>query len=420
MPAKRIWKKVVGVEDVVIEDGDYDEILDAVVVSVRPRWTACLRCPECGVRCPMYDHGAGRRRWRGLDLGTTKVYLEAAAPRVQCRAHGVLVAAVPWARAGSMFTRAFEEETAWLAVHTNRTAVSELMRIAWRTVTHIVEVVGAEARRRVDLLEGLRRIGLDEVSYRRGQKYLTIVVDHDSGRLVWLHPGRDTETVNLFFDALGPERSAFLQIVTADGAAWIEEVVRTRAPQATRCLDPFHVVQWGMKALDEVRRSVWNDLRRAAEPEAARQLKGARWALWKNPEDLTPAQNETLGWIPRLNGPLYRAYLLKEALRGIFQAVTVRKALARLDAWVRWAQRSRLLPFRKLARTIRDYRLRIEATLTLGFSNAIVEARNTQIRLLTRLAHGFKRVEALISLAMLKLSGLCPPLPGRCEPTTSS
>lgn len=420
MSVRRIWKKLVGVEEVVVEGGDFDEVLGGVVIAVRPSRRASCRCPSCQRRCPVYDQGVGRRRWRGLDLGTTRVYLEAPGVRVRCPDHGVLVASVPWARPGSVFTSAFEDQAAWLAVHTSRTAVSALMRVAWRTVTHIVEVVGAEVRSRVDLLEGLRRIGIDEVSYRKGQKYLTVVVDHDTGRLVWMDPGRDKASVTRFFDALGPERSDQLEIVTADGAAWIEEIVRDRAPQAERCLDPFHVVQWGTKALDEVRRAVWNDLRRAAEPEAARQLKDARWALWKNPEDLTPAQHETLGWIPKLNGPLYRAYLLKEALRGIFQAATVRRALKRLDAWVRWAQRSRLLPFRKLARTIRDYRPRIEATLTLGFSNAIVEARNTQIRLLTRLAHGFKRVEALICLAMLKLSGLCPPLPGRCQPTGAS
>jgi transposase len=349
-----------------------------------------------------------------MDLGTTKVFIAAGAPRIDCRKHGVLVASVPWARRGSAFTRDFEDQTAWLAVHTTRMAVSQLMRVAWRTVTRVVEAVGEEARCRVDLLEGLRRIGIDEVSYRKGHKYLTVVVDHLSGRLVWMHVGHDAATVGLFFAALGPVRSQALDIVTADGAAWIEEAVREHAPQAIRCLDPFHVVQWGTKALDKVRRGVWNDLREAAEPEVASQLKHARWALWKNPEDLTPSQKHTLAWIPKLNLPLYRAYLLKEALRGVFQAATVPKALSRLDAWIRWAQRSRLRPFTKLARTITSYRARIESTLRLGLSNAIVEARNRQIRLFTRMAHGFRRVEALISLAMLKLGQLCPPLPGRC------
>ncbi len=413
MPKKSLWKKLLGVEQVVIEGWNIEDGEGALVVSIRPNNRSAKRCPSCRRKCPVYDQGSGGRRWRGMDLGTMKLYLAARAPRVQCVEHGILVASVPWARPGSWFTRDFENQTAWLAVHTTRTAVSALMRVAWRTVTRVVEVVGEEARTRVDLLEGLRRIGIDEVSYRKGQKYLTVVVDHLSGRLVWMHAGHGASTLDLFFTALGPERCEKLDVVTADGAAWIEQSVRQHAPQAVSCLDPFHIVQWATKALDLVRRDVWNDLRQAADPERAHELKHARWALWKNPEDLSASQKETLAWIPKLNHALYRAYLLKEALRGVFHAPTIPKALSRLDAWIRWAHRSRLKPFTKLARTIAAYRLRIECTLRLGVSNAIVEARNTQIRLFTRMAHGFRRVEALIGLAMLKLSGLCPPLPGR-------
>ena len=234
------------------------------------------------------------------------------------------------------------------------------------------------------------------------------------------HAGRDAETVGLFFSMLGPERRKVLDIVTADGAAWIEEAVREHAPRAVRCLDPFPIVRCATKTLDQVRREVWNDLRGAAEPDVAKALEHARWALWKNPEDLTPAQKESLGWIPKLNRSLYRAYLLEEALRGIFQASTVPKALSRLDAWIRWAQRRRREPFKKLARSLISYRPRIEATLRTGMNNAIVEARNTQIRLFTRMAHGFRRVEALIGLAMLEIGRLCPPLPGRLQPTVPS
>lgn len=420
MSNKRVWKKLVGVEKVVVEDWDIDEVNGGVVLLVRPSKGAVSRCPECGRRCPVYDQGGGRRRWRALDLGSTKVHLEAGAPRVRCRRHGIRVAAVPWARHGSWFTRAFEDQSAWLAVHTNRTAVSELMRVAWRTVGGFVEVVGEEARRKVDLLAGLRRIGIDEVSYRKHHKYLTVVVDHESGRLVWMQVGHDAATVGRFFDELGPERAQLLEIVTADGAAWIDHAVRERAPQAIRCLDPFHVVQWATKALDKVRRDVWNDLRDSARPDVARLLKHARWAMWKNPENLTPSQRETLGWIPKLNVALYRAYLLKEALRAVFHAPSVAKAISRLDAWIRWAQRSRLKPFMALARTIINYRSRIVATLTQHVSNALAEARNTQIRLLTRLAHGFKNPAALIGLAILKLGCLCPPLPGRIPPTNVS
>lgn len=413
----RLWRRLLGVEGVVVEDWDFDEIEQAVVVSVRPTKRGRRRCSRCHRRCGLYDQGSGRRRWRGLDLGTVKVYFEAQAVRVSCPEHGVVVAEVPWARPGSGFTRQFEEQCGWLAVHTNRTAVAELMRVSWRTVGRIVGRLADEALARTDLLSGLKRIGIDELSYRKGHKYLTVVVDHDSGRLVWLDPGRDQATVHRFFDALGPERSAALTLVSADGANWIEDVVRVRAPQAVRCLDPFHVVQWATSALDKVRRSVWNELRRDRGGSEAAQLKGARWALWKNPENLTARQRRTLAWVAKANAPLYRAYLLKEGLRSVFHQRSARIARQRLDEWLAWACRSRLEPFVKLAKSIRLFRPRIEATLTHQLTNALVEGRNSQLRLLHRMAFGFHSAKAFIGLALLKLGGLAPPLPGRSQPT---
>ena len=130
-----------------------------------------------------------------MDVGTIFALLEAEAPRVRCPEHGVVVGAVPWAGHDSRFTRAFEEQVAWLAVNTSSSAVAELMRISWRTVGPIRERVAAEAGPGVDLLAGLRRIGIDEISHRKGHRYLTVVVDHDSGRLVWAAPGPDSKTV---------------------------------------------------------------------------------------------------------------------------------------------------------------------------------------------------------------------------------
>ena len=138
------------------------------------------------------------------------------------------------------------------------------MRIAWRTVGAIITRVWADVDAACDRLAGLARIGIDEVSYRKGQKYLTVVVDHDSGKLVWAEPGRDAATVTRFFDALGTDRAEALTHVSADGAGWITGVVARRAPQAVICADPFHVVSWATDCLDEVRRETWNAARRAA------------------------------------------------------------------------------------------------------------------------------------------------------------
>jgi transposase len=405
----RVWARLLGLQRAVIEGvriGDEGE----VVVCARPVWRERDRCGICRRRSPGFDLGDGRRRWRALDLGTTLAFVEADAPRVTCRRHGVVVCAVPWARHRSRFTRAFEDQAAWLAVNTSKSAVAELMRIAWRSVGQICERVADEAAREVDLLAGLRRIGIDEISHRKGHRYLTVVVDHDSGRLVWAAAGRDRQTVECFLDALGEERCKQIELVSADMAAWIAGPISERCPRAELCLDPFHVVALATDALDEIRREVWNEARHAGQSQTARDLKGARFALWKNPEHLTARQKHKLSDIQHTNRRLYRAYLLKEQLRQIYR-LPAQAAVALLDAWIKWARRCRLPAFVKLARTITDQQAGIVAAIEHGLSNARVEAINTQIRLITRRAFGFHSPDALIALAMLTLADLCPALP---------
>ena len=186
-----LWRGVLGVEKAVVEELDFDPVERVLVAHVRPRRHASRRCGLCRQRSSRYDHGEGRRRWRGLDLGTIPVWLEAEAPRVRCVKHGVTVAAVPWARHGAGHTRGFDEQVAWLATQCSKTAITQLMRIAWRTVGAIITRVWADIDAAQDRFAGLRRLGIDEISYKRHHKYLTVVVDHDSGRLVWAKPGRD-------------------------------------------------------------------------------------------------------------------------------------------------------------------------------------------------------------------------------------
>jgi transposase len=382
------------------------------VVAVRPRSAERDRCGICRRKSPGFDLGEGRRRWRALDLGLERAYVEGDAPRVRCRDHGVVVCAVPWARHQARFTRSFEDQVAWLAVHCSKSATAELMRVAWRTVGSIVERVVAETAREVDLLAGLERIGIDEISHRRGHRYLTVVIDHDSGRLVWAAPGRDRRTVEAFLDTLGPARCQQIRLVSADMASWIAGPIRERCPGAVLCIDAFHVVQAATDALDEVRREVWNQARRAGQDQLARRLKGARFALWKNPENLTGPQQGKLASIQTTNRRLYRAYLLKEQLRQIYR-LEPEPAVALLDAWIAWARRCRLPSFVRLAKTITAQRPGIVAAIEHQLSNARVEAANTTIRLIARRAFGFHTAEALTGLAKLTLSGLCPPLPGR-------
>jgi len=397
------------VEDVTIEVETRRERKETVscevlVFRVRPKAGQVGRCSRCRKVCPGYDAGGGLRQWRTLDVGTMKAYLQAPAPRVRCPEHGVVVAHVPWARPGAKCTTAFEDTCAWLAAHTALSVLTVFLRLAWRTVAGIVARVVADGRATNDLLTGLARIGIDEISYRKGHRYLTVIVDHGTGRLVWAAEGRNKDTLEKFFDELGAERAAKLTHVSADGAEWIHAVVAQRAPNAVICLDPFHVVAWALKALDKVR------VRTMAK--AGISDRHAMWAVRKNPADLTCEQRTSLASITTTNNTLYRAYLLKEQLREAFQ-VKGQHGRQLLAGWLSWASHSRIPEFVALARSIRRYRDLIHNTLDHNVSNARSEATNTHLRALTKRAYGYHSPEALIGMALLTRGGLCPALPGR-------
>ena len=422
MQNNRVWERACGLTATVVEGVHVDDNANAIIVSVRPEARARSRCGRCGRRAPGYDHGDGRRRWRALDAGTTAVFVEADAPRVQCSTHGKTVAQVPWARHSAGHTRDFDAMAAWLAVRTSKSATCQLLRVAWRTIGSIITRVNNDVEATIDRLEGLRRIGIDEISYKRGHRYLIVVVDHDTGRLVWAGPGRSEAALNVFFDELGEERSGLITHVSADMADWIAKVVARRAPNAIRCADPFHVVAWAIEALDIERRRAWNQAKGSKIPASpgrrgrttgdSRQIARSRYALWKNPDDLNPRQRQQLDWIAKTDPKLWRAYLLKEGLRYVF-AVKGTEGKEALDKWLTWARRSQLPAFIELAKKITRHRQAIDANLDHGLSQGLIESTNTKIRLLTRIAFGFHGPHPLIALALLALGSHPPQLPGR-------
>lgn len=419
----RVWRALLGVEKTIVEGVEFDEVKRVLVARVRPARGVGQRCGRCRQRCPFYDRGTGQRRWRALDVGTMVVMLQGEAPRVSCREHGVISAHVPWARHGAGHTVGFDDTVAWLATQTSKSAVTELMRVAWRTVGSIVARVWADVEALGDRFDGLTRLGIDEISYKRGHRYVTVVVDHDSGRLLWAAPGHDAATLRKFFDVLGPERSALITHVSADAAKWVAQVVAERCPTAVRCADAFHVVKWANEALDEVRRQAWSDARRAGQTRPkgrgkrlstgdARQFRNIRYALWKNPDKLSDGQRDKLSWLAKTDPRMHRAYLLKEGLRFAFR-VKGEPGKQALDRWISWARRCRIPAFVVLQRRIVKHREAIDAALENNLSNALIESTNTKIRLITRVAFGFHSAAPLIALAMLSLGGHRPALPGR-------
>ena len=277
------------------------------------------------------------RRWRHLDLSGSKLWLEAEIRRLWCRrCDRVRTEVVPWARPGARHTGDLQDLVAYMAQRMDKTTVCRLLRVSWEAVAKIVIDVVADhldAAR----LDGLYRIGVDEVSYRKGHRYLTVVADHDrDGAVVWAHEGHDAATLEAFYDELGEQRCAQLQAVSLDMGVAYKAATDAKAPEARQCVDPFHVIQLANLAIDKTRRTAVERLERRAHPAPKRPtgrppkgspptptrprwIKYTRWALVKDPDDLTDDQHDVLHQLRHERSVLYRCWQLKEGLRDLYR-----------------------------------------------------------------------------------------------------
>ena len=443
--ANTLCKKLLNVKNTVVESHDFYNDTNGVThlrIKARPNVWHENDCPFCGRRnLPRYDHQAKKNKvWRGLDFGGILVEIEAATHRVTCPEHGVITAAVPWAYAQSSFTKDFDLTVAWLAAYLPRSAVSNYMRIDWQTVgscmSRALHDLEPERTRRLD---GLVNIGIDETSYRKGHKYITVIVNHDTNTVVWVSDGHGKSVLEQFYKNLTDEQLASIKVVTGDGARWITDCVNEFTPECERCVDPFHVVEWAMEALDKVRKDRWRAVYEEAQklardnpqkrgrPKAddvtaskvqaaktrASEIKNSGYTLGKAPEHLTENQRIRLDMIQANDPQLYRAYCLKESLRLLLKSTDVEQAETDLKHWLWWASHSRIPAFKDLYKKIKRHKDHILNTIRLGLSNARIEATNNKIKLIIRKAYGSRNIRNMMDMVYLVCSDIRIPLPNR-------
>lgn len=377
-----LCKKLLNVKTAVVTGSDFytdEDGVNHIRIKVRPNKWHENDCPFCHKSCTRYDSQSSTSRiWRGLDWGGTLVEVECHTHRIKCPVHGILVADVPWAYPGSGFTKDFDLTVGWLATYLPRSAVSEYMRIDWETVGRCVHRtlndIEPERSRRLD---GLVNIGIDETSYKKGHKYITVIVNHDTNTVVWAAQGHGKTVLESFYRQLTPQQLSSIRVVTGDGAKWITECVNEFTPDCERRVDPFHVVEWAMEALDEVRREVW----REAYSEAVQLAKEH----------------------PRKKGR---------------PKADDEEADAELKRWLWWASHSRIPAFKKLYQKIKRHKGHILNAIRLGMSNARIEATNNKIKLIIRKAYGFRNIQNMLDMVYLVCSDLRIPLPNR-KPKTA-
>jgi len=420
---------------------------DRVLVEVALRRKRLL-CPQCGYSTrARKDTRPEDTVWRHLDLGSWRLEVHCRRRRLWCPEHGARTEGVPFARAGSEFTRDFECLVAWLATRTDKTTIKRMLRIDWGTVGRIISRVCA-AELDPSRLEDLYDIGVDEVSWRKQHRYLTLVVDHQRRQVVWGTEGAGEKAAYEFFAELDPElladppkpepaeiqeqppapaesargakdaqprigqRAGRLRAISMDMGPGYAKSARNHAPQAVICIDPYHVVQLANQALDEVRRAYWNELRQLGDQNDAKRFKDARWSLLKAPQNLTDKQAATLKRLKAAGGEVWRGYTLKEAVRGIFEhGLTLEDVTVLIDRLTSRLARSRLEPFIRLGKTIRRHRDGILAAIRLGINQGRTEALNNKVRLITRRAYGFHSAKAALALVLLTCGPITLRLP---------
>jgi transposase len=378
---------------------------DGIVVGLRRR-RRTHHCPCGSVTRARYD--VSTRRWRHLDAAACRLWLQADIARIDCRSCGrVRTEEVPWARPGARHSRDFEDVVAWLCQRADKTTVSQLMRCSWKAVDAIVRRV-VDDHLDDNRLNNLVNLGIDEISYKRGHRYLTVIADHDSGKVVWVGQGRSQSILNGFIDELGPERCTQVKAFSMDMATIWREPIRTAMPQAELCFDPFHVITWANRALDDVYKTT---AREYGTGTGDKNWRKTRYALRAGHERLDTNHRDLLNQLRRTRYRLWRAWELKEHLRNLYRIIEPNEARHYLQRWCTAASRSRIPQFLTLARRIRNHFDGIVAAVEHGLSNSRLEGINSKIRLINRRAHGHRTADALAASIYLCLGGITILLP---------
>jgi transposase len=300
---------------------------------------------------------------------------------------GVRVEQFPWAPPWARVTTALAHAVAALARLLSWQETARHYGLNWKTVASVVKravAYGLRQRRR----KPLHVLGIDEVSRRKGHRYLTVVYDLERRVLLWVGEDRTEQTVTRFFTGLGRRRCSTIRVVCMDMWAPYRNAVQQHAPQAQVVFDRFHIVQHLNRAVDEVRR---REMRRLSRTERT-PFKRSRFLLLKNPWNLTPDQKERLSHLVRLNAPIVRAYYLKEAFQLFWDYRQPGRAEQHLQKCMNSAMRSRLEPFQAFVRMLRDHLAGVLAWTRLRVSNGALEGMNNKIKLVSHRSFGFRSV----------------------------
>lgn len=379
-----------------------------LLIAVRARRGSQGYCSGCGQRSRTYDT-MKPRRFQFVPLWGILVFFVYAMRRIDCKRCGVTVEMVPWADGKKRITKSFGWFLATWAKRLSWKDTAEAFHTSWDTVFRAVEAAVDWGRARLDL-SGITAIGVDEIMWRRGHEYLTLVyqIDVHCKRLLWVGQHRSEGTIKAFFTWFTAERATGLRYICSDMWKPYLKIIAKRASAAVHVLDRFHIMSHFSKAIDEVRAEEVRKLKQAGREPV---LKGSRWCWLKRPENLTDRQEAKLEDLVRMNLKTVKSYMLKEDFQNFWEYTYPANAGRFLDRWCFRTMRSKIEPMKKVARMLRSHRelllnwFHAKGTISAG----IVEGMNNKVKVTTRKAYGFRSYRA-VSLALYhNLGGLPEP-----------
>lgn len=372
-----------------------------LLLAVKP-YRNGRRCPNCGRRCRLVQSSPMERRWRDLTVAGTSVWLVYRPREILCPTHGRIQERIPWARPHSHMTYRLEFQLLRFCQMMTQKAAAELFHIPPSTLSEWLHRL-IRCLRQGHQITGLRSIGVDEISYCRGHKYVTIVYDLDLSCVVWVGKGKTRETIDCFFtEVLTQEQREAIQRASCDlGQTYIDAIKRF-CPNATLVLDRFHVVKKLNEAVDEVRKEQW----RIASKDERKFLKGLRWILFRHSSNRSPKDTETLRTLDRSNRRIYRASQLKDEFDQFWELNDTGEAEKHVRKWMSSVRRSRLEPMKEFVKTIETHFNDVLAFIGTPISNAIAEGLNRVIKIVKNRASGFRKVDSFTDMIYLTVGDL--------------
>jgi transposase len=365
-------------------------------LSVKPHKNGAL-CPICSRRCKIIRTLGKERSWRDLPVAGKTVFFTYTPREIHCPTHGRAQEEIPWAASNARVTYRFEYALLSHAINMTQTAAAELLKIASSTFSDILHRC-IERTRETHKIRGLKSIGVDEISYRKGHLYATIVYDLDRSCVVWVGKGKARDTIDSFFkEELSKYQREAIRFASCDMSETFIGAIEAWCPNATLVLDRFHIVQALNKAVDEVRKEEW----RKANKESKKALKGLRWLIYRHSSNRSKKDTQTLKSLYMGNRRIHRSWVLKDEFEQFWDFLNIKDAEVFLDSWCKTAMRSRLESIKSFVKTIRRHKHRLLPFVETHLTNAIAEGVNRIIKIVKNRASGFRNLDAFKDLIYL-------------------